>query len=95
MFRLQNRLIDGAEDRLARFVEHLDTHAVAELHELGLRLAVLDGLQTPLLGEIQQYPRDAPLLEIVPHPTMLPARRLRVFDACAMSWPKWNTMSVP
>src|ERR1700759_1053731 len=48
--RRRHDLIDSAKDRLAGFIEHLDLHAVAELHELRLRRAVLDDLQAPLLG---------------------------------------------
>ncbi|ABA48474.1 hypothetical protein BURPS1710b_0601 [Burkholderia pseudomallei 1710b] len=47
----RDRLLDRAEDRLPRLVDHLDLHPVAVAHELGLRRAVLDRLEAALLGD--------------------------------------------
>src|SRR5215207_3821745 len=46
-----HQLLDRAEDRAARFVLHLDPDRVAEVQELGLRLAVADGLDGAHLGD--------------------------------------------
>ena len=44
-------LVDGAEDRRAVGVLHLDPDRVAEAHERRLRRAALDRLDRPLLGD--------------------------------------------
>src|SRR4051794_6804653 len=49
--RLRDLLVDGTENGLAVLALHLDADGVAELHELGRRLAVLDGLDGALLGD--------------------------------------------
>src|SRR5581483_9130674 len=44
-------LFDGAEDRVALLVAHLDAHRVAGLQERRLRLALEEGLHRPHLGD--------------------------------------------
>src|SRR5690554_5433515 len=46
-----DRLLDGAEDRMAGLVLHLDAHDVAEAHERRLRPALLDRLDGADLGD--------------------------------------------
>src|SRR5689334_5063848 len=50
-------LVDGAEDRLALPVEHLDADMIAELHERRGRLAAVDGLAHPPLGDARTADR--------------------------------------
>src|SRR5690606_38496235 len=47
-------LLDGAEDRPPRAVQHLDAHGIAERHEGRHRLALLQGFDGPLLGEARR-----------------------------------------
>src|SRR6266704_1008305 len=49
--RAYHLLVDGAENRVALRVQHLDAHAVAELEERSLRRAVPDGLDRAELGD--------------------------------------------
>src|SRR5947209_4274021 len=44
-------LVDGAEDRPAGAIEHLDADAIAERHERRHRLATFDGLAHTPLGD--------------------------------------------
>ena len=44
-------LFDGAEDAVARLVQRLDAHAIAEAHERRARLAVAQGFHRAQLGE--------------------------------------------
>ncbi len=48
---LDHLLLDGAEDRGAHVVAHLDAHTVAEAHEGGLGGAPVQGLDRAHLGQ--------------------------------------------
>src|SRR5262245_64955743 len=48
---LHHLLGDTAEEAMARRVEHLDLDGVPGLHEGRLRLALLEGLDHPALGQ--------------------------------------------
>src|SRR5256885_695148 len=64
--RLDDVLVDGAEDALAVLALHLDADGVAKAHELGLGRAVLDGLYAALLrnAAVALGPLHAPVLAL-------------------------------
>ena len=77
-----------------RGVKHLDPHHVAELEKRRRRLARVDRLDHPLLGQARPAD-DRSRFEIVPEPRIDPAGSGRVLASCAISCPKSNCRSTP